>query len=783
MPKYNLLIKYNGSLIAMDEITILINKTKKYLIQYDYDNVLKLCDKILDIDSRSRFGLEFKAISLYRKNDYANSLKLYEKLNRLYYEDDEILYSLMRLNDEIGNYKSAREYSKKLWKLHHTDSHCIKYKHLSYKLKDVNKLIERLTNKITSIETEDNLTCASIKRLIVLYEEKAVYEYVSGDYEKSLSDYLKVVDYYKSIHDSINYHKDKINRWYELLIDSIDKTDDSKETLDMLFNLDDTISIWVDKLETMNAFSQFAEPLIYSYVLLDKYPDNLELLGVIAGISRYCDTDYSRECYKRIIELDGKNKDAIITLLDINKSYYLKDESLTLINSKLHINELKEELFLRKIELLESMTLYDEALEAYDEYLAIEKPDGLIHHKKTVFDKIRCMEQQATDYFIEGNLDEAYNILKKVNKTFNNITRDSTRISTDEWIIEDWYINVLDKTVNNTYANSRDFFNELYTIKGNTIELWVAKINSLLSWKHFGNPIQLCDILLTFNPDNLQIQLAKADIYYRTKRIGTAIAAYEEILKENPDNTEALNRKFNLLVRFHKYRQAYVLLNSMEITINEIRSDLEDLADALFNSRKYKQALYCYNIIMENGRNMQVYKNMKIIWDKLADKESQNASKFYLDWIDAICYRYNENKCPTCGGKLIPITYGYVQVNLDDEDLYLGGCCVSDDSPTDYCKNCQKEINMGVYGIILSDEDYDIYSYARDKIIWLTKYLERYPKKTIKQLQKEAYMMFGLDKKEFTTFIEKLEEIEYVTVDKNHVKIADGYDEFHTLFV
>ena len=111
MPKYNLLIKYNGSLIAMDEITILINKTKKYLIKYDYDNVLKLCDKILDIDSRSRFGLEFKAISLYSKNDYINSLKLYEKLNHIYYNDNEILYNLMRINDELGNYKNARQYS------------------------------------------------------------------------------------------------------------------------------------------------------------------------------------------------------------------------------------------------------------------------------------------------------------------------------------------------------------------------------------------------------------------------------------------------------------------------------------------------------------------------------------------------------------------------------------------------------------------------------------------------------------------------------------------------
>lgn len=84
---------------------------------------------------------------------------------------------------------------------------------------------------------------------------------------------------------------------------------------------------------------------------------------------------------------------------------------------------------------------------------------------------------------------------------------------------------------------------------------------------------------------------------------------------------------------------------------------------------------------------------------------------------------------------------------------------------------------------MLSDEDYGMYSYARDNILWLTKYLERYPKKTIKQLQKEAYNIFGLDKKEFTRFIEKLEEIEYVTVDKNHIKVADGYDDFHTLFI
>lgn len=769
-------------MIEMDEITILINKTKKYLTIYDYDNVLLLCDRILNINSRSRFGLEFKAISLYHKKDYINSLKIYEKLNRIYSNDDEILYSLMRINDELGYYETAREYSRKLWKLYHSDTYCIKYKHLSYKLKDVNKLVERLNTQIASIETENNLTTDSIKRLMVLYEEKAVYEYITNDYESSLSDYKKVYDYYRSISDSIIYQGDKIKKWYEFLGYNINKTDVNKEALDMLFNLEDTVNIWVDKLKTMNSFSQFADPLVYTYVLLDKYPDNLELLQVTAHISHYVDTDYSRECYKKIISLDGQNSDAIYTLLDLNNYYYLKDESLALINSKLYLDELKEDLLIRKIELLESMTLYDEALDVYDEYLAIEKPDGLIYHKKTIFDKIRCMEQLATDYFIEGNLDESYDIFKKVNEIFNNITPDSSRISTDEWVIEEWYQIVLDKTVNYNHTNSQDFFNELYTLKGNTIQLWVAKINSLISWKHFGNPIQLCDILLTFNPNNLQIQLAKADIYYRTKRIDTALASYEEILKENPDNREALNRKFSLLVRFHKYRQAYVLLNSMEIIYGDIKSDLEDLADALFNFRKYKQALYCYNILMNNGHNPQVIKNVKIIWHKIDDKESQDNNKFYMDWISAIMFRHNENKCPTCGGQLIPITYGYGLHN-PNHDFYPGGCCVSHNSPTDFCKNCQKEINMGLYGIIISDEDYSLYSYARDNIIWLTKYLERYPKKTIKQLQKEEYEMFGLDKAEFIKFIEKLEEIEYITVDKNHIKVVEGYKEFHTLFV
>ncbi|MDO5825282.1 MAG: hypothetical protein Q4Q22_02790, partial [Methanosphaera sp.] len=152
-------------MIVMDELTQLTIETKKYLTKYDYDNVLALCDNILDIYSRSRFGLEFKAISLYRKKEYDKSLKLYEKLSRIYPNDEEILYSLMLINDDIGDYESAVEYSKRLLKLHDNEGYCIKYKHLLYKSKELSRLIDYLNAKLTSLEN-DKKTTDNIKRLM-----------------------------------------------------------------------------------------------------------------------------------------------------------------------------------------------------------------------------------------------------------------------------------------------------------------------------------------------------------------------------------------------------------------------------------------------------------------------------------------------------------------------------------------------------------------------------------------------------------------------------------------
>jgi len=55
--------------------------------------------------------------------------------------------------------------------------------------------------------------------------------------------------------------------------------------------------------------------------------------------------------------------------------------------------------------------------------------------------------------------------------------------------------------------------------------------------------------------------------------------------------------------------------------------------------------------------------------------------------------------CPKCGStQVIKIIYGYPGRDLGDAEergeIKLGGCCISDDNPTHYCKDCKSEFRL-----------------------------------------------------------------------------------------
>ena len=75
--------------------------------------------------------------------------------------------------------------------------------------------------------------------------------------------------------------------------------------------------------------------------------------------------------------------------------------------------------------------------------------------------------------------------------------------------------------------------------------------------------------------------------------------------------------------------------------------------------------------------------------------------QYNLDFV--IRYGTAMNRCPKCGSqKIAPILYGMpafddeIEQKLNDQKLYLGGCCVSDADPLFHCFDCGKNFGQPV---------------------------------------------------------------------------------------
>ena len=788
----------------MSEISTLKNQCRKHLTRYEYPQVIECCDKILEIDNMSWWGLKYKGVSLYQTEQYDEAIPVYEKHYTLYPDDEDTILKLIEMFEKLGEYEKALNLYPIISKSDETRN---KQKRLMSKMKRYPEILDNYNKQLKIAEDKENTKCGSkqiitaleekgiyknkkqqpiddrtytqnnTKHIITLLEEKGVYQYKNKEYDPAYKTFQKIIKLYQEVENTPD--KEELDTYYQMLENLLQNHTNSKEFFDELFDFEKNKIGWSNRLNYK--LSQYEDSLVYSEILLEKNKNNIELLKISGKISYYQSSTYSLNCWKKILEIKPENTEAIKQILKINSQNYSKDKSLRLINSKLYIDEIKPELLAQKIKILESMTLYDEALKTYEEYLALDLPDGLKYHELTIFDKIRCMEQKAVEKYLEKNLNESYEIYKEISEIVPKIKKEQSIISSNEWTLKDWYKKVLCESINKSENTPEQFYKEFY--KQENTSYWIDKIEFLINWKYFGNPVTYCNILLEKQPTNTQIKLAKANIYYRTKRLTTAIELYDEILKNEPENKEAQYKKFNLQVQKHEYLKAYRILKTLKEYPNEIMFELKNLAEYLFEKRQYPKSKYCYNILFVNNKNTENISKIKQLWEKTKDTENQNKSTYYMEWIDLINYKHKKYECPECGGKLIPIKYGYFPINHEEVGIkYLpGGCCVSNDSSTDYCTECQKEINMGTYGIDITQDNITLFSYTQENIICLTEQIEEAPTKTIAKIRNQMNKKLGVNKEEFTKFTEKLEEIGHIKIEKNQIKLINKNKQFHNI--
>jgi hypothetical protein len=366
----------------------------------------------------------------------------------------------------------------------------LKRRHLLTKLESIQPIIDDYDELLMKLNHPDN-AMDGFKNMVIL-EEKAVFQYRNKDYIEARETLEEVLALYTKFKSELSpYYKDKLNPWYKRLKQYLEKHHDSIEFFREFFTYDD---IWPVILNTR--VYVVTTPIVYAELLLELNPDNIDLLIESAKAYESFDYAYSLDCLSRILELEPENTWAINEMLDVYSHQYSKDKALKLINQKLYIEEIKSDLLYRKIKLLESMTLYSEALSVYDEYLV--SVDDSTYNRLTEDDRLRCMEQFALDYYLEDNLQESFVLLKKVANTFKKIA-ESDKYSLHESHLNDWYKDVLIESIRKSDDNPEKFFEEYYNINEETAKLWIRKINNLNSSNKLGNPIDYCNILLKKN--------------------------------------------------------------------------------------------------------------------------------------------------------------------------------------------------------------------------------------------------------------------------------------------
>ena len=751
----------------MNNVKQLIKETKRYLTKYDYDKVIELCDRILEIQPDSTFGLRFKGIALFQSGRYREGLDYYCKLYELSHDDDAT-YSIAYLNEKLENYDDALKYYEKSPE---TDLILSKRKRLLTRMKRYQQIIDEYDIKLKELNKLET-TRSNIYRKLVLLEEKGVFQYRKEEYDNAFNTFKEASELYQIIKsENPNPKKPRIG-WYDILGEILEKSSSPRDFFNEFLNLEKNGKHWYYRIRYNH--SQFEDSLVYSDLLLELNPDNIDLLRVCALKSKNIDDDYSLDCWNKILDIEPENVEAVMEILDIYSNHFSKDKSLKLIDEKLYIDEIKLDLMERKFRLLESMTLYDEAMHTYDEYLSIAQEYDDPYNQLTIYDKIRCIEQKAIELFTDAHLDESYNAYLKAYEIFQK-AKDSDSHTSWETTMDDWYDKILKQSLQKSGDDPSTFFKEFFRLNSKTLEVWIDKIRFLISWKHFGNPITYCNILLNKKPDNIRLLLTKGYVHYSTGRLQKSLLAYDRVLELDSDNDEAKNYKFNILMQWEEYMKSYKILKSMKVDYSIVNNNLERLANELLEKGKYEESLHVYETIFRETNRIGIIDKIKFLLIKTGNSEKLHESPYYMNWIDLINHKYESYACPDCGNDMIEILYGYpapeAMARAEKGEIKLGGCIVSDDSPTHYCKHCKKYVNMGTYMIDITSDNPELSYYARGNIRWITKQLMTYPKNSIKHLEKEASKI-GMDSKELMKFIEKLEEIGHIKIEKNNVQLV-----------
>lgn len=312
-------------------------------------------------------------------------------------------------------------------------------------------------------------------------------------------------------------------------------------------------------------------------------------------------------------------------------------------------------------------------------------------------------------------------------------------------------------------------------------------------------------------------QLNECDKLYERQDFRGLLKKCDEILENNPENQSAIGYKtisqiflgnpdeaLETLERgVEKYPKNYYLKNNLSMAyydLGEYEKSLkccdeglkiknfdwlwENKIKALLKLDLIDEAIECYenapgiieivDLMIDVGKYRETLRycieedldGFESIVDKIKQKNTCEIGEYYISWIYKIKSKSDIRTCPECGGKLIPIVWGYPLPEMleqsERDEIFLAGCCLPPNPPGYHCKDCGSEFDLGCMGLHIECEDYRLTDYIEYKIKELTSKLKIGSHIAIKSLETLKNELGGFDDREFGEFIGHLTDLDYL---------------------
>jgi tetratricopeptide (TPR) repeat protein len=406
----------------------------------------------------------------------------------------------------------------------------------------------------------------------------------------------------------------------------------------------DPILEFVDKARALLEEKKYEDAVKICDTVLMIRPEHLEALNG-KGMALYKQKKYKEasECFEKVLKIEPKHSlasdyreliteriskghddvEAKASARDVKQDATLALEKRTeekVIQALNESTKVPAELIKEGDQFYEK-GMYNEAILRYDEAVKIEPSSELAWYGKGLaLSKLGRYEETIACYDKVIELNPSY---------------------AEAWFEKGWTLSI----GLGEHEEAIVCFDKLLEIQPNNHNAWFYKGNALNSLARYEEAIKSYDKALEIKPDDLVAWLDRGLALSKLRKYEEAIKSYDKALEINPEHADAWNNKGVVLRNLGKYQDAIYCydkalrinpkyadaLRNKDLSLDKLREkdDSKDAdawltkGNALYDSRKYEEAIKCYDKALElnpNYTGASYKKNLAL--DHLLEKDA-----------------------------------------------------------------------------------------------------------------------------------------------------------------